>query len=211
MNVTTQNCAFVSFVSLRVCFFRNDPVSNHLVYEDPNLTWFPIYVMTTGRDPPGNLLLSLLVCLPSGISNPNEVLASIHGPTFQTLKIQVALPEAMTNSIGLHSHVLEKGLPKAQMLQHIRVANYKSALEDLQPIVGKTIWFTATINLPQKLAGKQFFSEQFKEGKHGAKILRLDMLIEHARTNVTKRSFAIMEDESLVSSSDDNDDDFDDY
>ena len=58
---------------------------------------------------------------------------------------------------------------------------------------------------------KQFFSEQFKEGKHGAKILCLDMLIEHARTNVTKRSFAIMEDESLVSSSDDNDDDFDDY
>ena len=72
--------------------------------------------------------------------------------------------------------------------------------------MGETIWFTATINLPQKLAGKQFFSEQFKEGKYGAKILCLDMLIEHARTNVTKRSFAMMEDDSLFSSSDDDDD-----
>ena len=26
MNVTTQICAFVSFVSLRVCFFRNEPL-----------------------------------------------------------------------------------------------------------------------------------------------------------------------------------------
>jgi hypothetical protein len=177
------------------------------VYEDPKLVWLPIYVMTTGRDAPGNLLLSIVLCLPSGISNPNEVLASIHdGPTSQLLKIQVAMPEAMTNSIGIHSHILERGLPKAQKLQHIRVANYNSALEDIQPVVGKTIWFTATINLPQKLAGKQFFSEHFKEGKHGAKILCLDMLVEHARTNVTKRSFAKMEDESIYSLSDEDDD-----